>query len=61
MGEVCGVCTEAKPCASRALNSSNTGGFFAGVWLPWNVKGDEPGNKSLRRAGRERLEQIAAS
>lgn len=61
MTELCAECPVRKRCAERALKFANTGGFFAGVWMPWGTSIGELGNRTQRQIGRQRLKRIAAS
>lgn len=54
MARVCEDCPIIIGCALHALNEK--GGFYAGVWLPWD-KTTSPTLKDDRRAARTALRQ----
>jgi len=49
MSRVCADCPVVIECSRHALDEAS-GGFFAGVWLPWN----DGGTKNRRVRGRAR-------
>jgi hypothetical protein len=38
MSSICAECPLLMPCAQYALTDKAAGGFYAGVWLPWNLQ-----------------------
>lgn len=38
MSSICAECPLLMPCAQYALTDKAAGGFYAGVWLPWNMQ-----------------------
>jgi hypothetical protein len=47
MASLCDQCPAIVDCARFALDNGATGGFYAGVWLPWLSEGRD--NKAIRR------------
>jgi hypothetical protein len=52
MNTVCAACPVIVECSRHALDAAQ-GGFFAGVWLPWNDGGDK--NRRVRFRARSAL------
>lgn len=60
MAEVCADCPVQKSCAGYGLTT--TGGFYAGVWLPWPSSSSSSSNNTryLRRRSRNELRRLSA-
>jgi len=58
MAEVCSDCPVIAKCARRGLSS--VGGFYAGVWIPWQtLTPDSSDTRSMRIYGRSKLRGLA--
>lgn len=63
MSEICDTCPVLRDCAAwitARLNSHPmTGGYYAGVWLPWPKQAGDINNSVGRRSARDTLRQKA--
>lgn len=59
MAEVCDSCPIRRECATSALSLKDSGGFWAGVWIPWYLDNGVV-NSVARDQARAMLRRILA-
>lgn len=58
MGAICDACPVRRDCAGYALHGDVTGGFYAGLWLPWKSRHMSRDDKQESQIVRRRLRLI---